>query len=113
MHHTANVVPLRQRAAAIAVAARPQILTEDLVKRLSIVNHQVRWLRANNHSTLAIKLRGHRPTLVVSATAAPLLVAVGHGKTTFRLPGRDPVHSVVIAGCRFEWRGAAALATTN
>jgi hypothetical protein len=105
MNQAANVVPLRQRPSAITVVPRPQVLTEELVSRMRILNHQVRWLRANNHATLSINLLGNRPTLVVSATAARLLVTLGHGKLTVHRIGEDPVHSVVIAGCKFEWRG--------
>lgn len=108
MNAAANVVALHQRASAIAVVPRPQVLTDDLVSRLRILNHQIRWLRANNHTVLSINPAAFRPTLVVSDTAAHLLVTVGRGKLTVRRIGQDPVHSVVIAGCKFEWRGSAA-----
>lgn len=108
MNTAASVVQLRQRPPAIAVVPHPQVLTEELVRRMGIVNHQLRWLRANHHATVSINLRGNRPTLVVNATAARLLVTVGHGKTTVHRIGQDPIHSVVIAGCKFEWRGKAA-----
>lgn len=103
-----NIVPLRQRAAGITVVRRPQVLTEELVVRLRILNHQFRWMRANKHAVLSINLGAYRPTLVVSPTAARLLVTVGSGKTTFHQIGQEPLHSVVIAGCKFEWREKAA-----
>lgn len=108
MNTAANVVQL-QRAPAIRVVPSPQVLTEDLVSRLRILNHQVRWLRANNHAVLSINLGTRRPTLVVSATAARLLVTVGRGKMTFHQIGQAPLHSVVIAGCKFEWHEKAPL----
>lgn len=109
MNQVSTVTSLRQRAAVNAVAPHPQVFTEELVGRLGALNKQVRWLRAHNHATLSVNVRGVRPTLVVSATAAALLIGAGHGKTTIHRIGSEPIHSVVIDGCKFEWQGQEAV----
>ena len=105
--NTATVIPIR--AKAIVVVPHPQVFTDPMVERLRVVNRQVRWLRMHKHAVLSIDLLAFRPTLLVDAAAADLLVSAGRGKSTFRRIGEAPLHTVVIDGCKLQWRDPAGV----
>ncbi len=105
--NTATVVPFR--AEAIVVVPHPQVFTALMVDRLRAVNRQVRWLRMHKHAVLSIDLLSFRPTLLVDAAAADLLVSAGRGKSTFRRMGEAPLHTVVIDGCKLQWRDSGGV----
>ncbi|MDQ2822432.1 MAG: hypothetical protein M3Y65_18985 [Pseudomonadota bacterium] len=102
--NTATVTPIL--VPPLTVVPHPQVLTREMVEKITAVNRTVRWLRMHRHQVLSISLTGFRPTLVVDAAAAALLVEVGRGKSTFRRRGEAPLHCVVVDGCRVEWAGS-------
>jgi hypothetical protein len=101
MDYTAVVIPMFKTVKR--EDPTPRVFNEKLVANLAAMNSALRWLRQNGIEPISSDYTTAEPTVVVPATAGPLLVRKGKGLNSRQLRAGESHCYIFIDGCEVCW----------